>query len=66
MGFNSGFKGLKAEHSELHHKHCQCVTKTGHSVGAVITANKGKDKAQAKQNFGTLCLFHLHGRIGAE
>jgi hypothetical protein len=40
---------IKAEHSEVHHKHYSCVIKTGHSVGAVITTNKGKYNAEANK-----------------
>jgi len=33
----------------VHHKHYECVIKTGHSVSAVINVNKGKDSAQANK-----------------
>ena len=36
---------LKAAHSEMHHKHYECVIKIGDSVSAVITANRGKDNS---------------------
>ena len=39
------YGSLKSEHIEVRHKRCYCVIKTGHSVSAVITANKGKDNA---------------------